>query len=135
MTENLRQIGQRLKEYMQTRGLTITAVARMSTFSQKELDAMIDGRPYPVSRLMPLLALFEDVNPQWLLRGEAPMLLKGTPKPKRELSDDIEAREVLRRHAAQAPKTEAATRIQALETEIAALRRQVADLTAHLGSR
>ncbi len=132
MTENLRLVGQRLKAYMQIRGLTLTGVARMSQFSVQELDAMIDGGSYPVSRLMVLLALFDDLNPRWLLNGEEPMLLRGAIPVKRELADDIEAREVLRRHAIVPLKVDPGLgqRVAALEIELTELRGRVAALTA-----
>lgn len=137
MTPNLRLVGQRLKEYMQTRGLTLTAVARMSAFSRQELDAMVDGGQYPVSRLLLLLSLFDDLNPSWLLNGEGVMLLRGAPKPKRELAEDIEAREILRRHAVVPVKADPGLgqRVAALEIELTELRQLMADLAARLDGR
>jgi transcriptional regulator with XRE-family HTH domain len=136
MTPNLRQIGERLKEYMQLRGLTITAVARMSKFSTKELDAMVEGGKYPVSRLMLLLSLFDDLNPHWLFQGMAPMVLRGNPKPKRELRDDLEARETLKRaglHGSPPPAAlDSAAQLGVLTVEIARLHEQVAELNARL---
>ncbi len=130
MSPNLRAVGQRLKEYMQTRNLSIASLTRVSEFSVKELDAMVDGGAYPVSRLMPLLALFDDVSPAWLLNGEGAMLLKGTPK--RELSDAIEAREALRRHSLVPVKPDPGLgqRVAALEIELTELRTLVAELVA-----
>ncbi|MBC7448381.1 MAG: helix-turn-helix transcriptional regulator [Hymenobacteraceae bacterium] len=132
MTENLRFVGQRLKVYMQIRGLTLTGVARMSQFSIKELDGMIDGEYYPVSRLMVLLALFDDLNPNWLLSGQEPMLLRGAIPVKRELVDDIAARETLRRHGIIPLKADPGLgqRVAALEIELTELRALVADLAA-----
>ena len=132
MTENLRLTGQRLKEYMQTRGLSIAGVARMSDFSSKELDAMVDGEPYPLSRLMPLLALFDDLNPTWLLRGEGAMLLKGIPRPKPGLAENLNARQTLRRQAIVPVKADPGLgqRVAALEIELVELRALVAKLSA-----
>lgn len=134
MTPNLRLIGQRLKTYMQLRGLTLTGVARMSDFSRQELDAIIDGGAYPVSRLMHLLSLFDDLSPAWLLEGTEPMLRRGSVPTKRELADDIEAREILRRHAVVTAPTDAALarRVESLEAELAATRALVAELAHRL---
>ena len=134
MSQNLRLIGQRLKEYMQTRSLSITSVARVTNFSVKELDAMVNGGIYPLTHLMLLLALFDDVNPRWLLTGEAPMLLKGTPKPKRESIEDIEARETLRRRSLVPLKADPglSQRVAALEIELLELRGLVAAVAERL---
>ncbi len=133
MTPNLREIGRRLKEYMQTRGLSITSVSRTSAFSQTELDAMVDGKKYPVSRLMLLLDIFNDLNPKWLLYGEAPMLLHGAPKPKGEFREALEARETLRRLTAVLPANpELRQQVAALENQVQELQNTVADLLDRL---
>jgi hypothetical protein len=133
MTPNLRQVGRRLKEYMQTRGLSIESVSRMSPFSRQELDAMVDGGKYPVSRLMLLLSTFNDLNPEWLFKGESPMLLRGAPKPKREFRDDMEAREVLKRLSAVPPANpELRQQVTILEAEVNALKGLVNALATRL---
>lgn len=133
MTPNLRLVGQRLKEYMQLRGLTITAVARMSRFSAKELAQMIDGQRYPVSRLLLLVSIFDDLNPEWLLHGTEPMLLKGVARPPRVYREEQEARDALRRQsavpvAASISKDELRQRVEELSQLVASLNQHVAAL-------
>jgi len=131
MASNLRLIGTRLKEYLQLRGLTISSVTRMTDFSSQELDAIIEGTEYPIARLEQLFDTFQDLNPRWLLHGEAPMLLIGTPRTKREPSEFVGAPDRLRPRPAPADP-DAREQVLDLQEQIAALRATVEELSDRL---
>ncbi len=103
----------------------------MSDFSEEELDAMVDGGSYPISQLMHLLAIFDDLNPTWLLTGQEPMLLRGTPRLRREPAHDPKIRAGKRRHAAVSPPPADPT----LPQRVAALELALAELQELIGSR
>lgn len=132
MSPDLPLIGFRLKEYLQLRGLTISGVARMSKFSQPEIDTIIEGGPYPLARLMQLLDLFEDLNPEWVLHGHGTMLLRGLPRPPKEDRDAAEARDALRRYAALPPNPEIRDQVAELQEQVAELKAIVQDLSTRL---
>lgn len=132
VTPDLPLIGSRLKEYLQLRGLTISGVARMSKFSQQEIDNVIEGGTYPLDRLMQLLDIFEDLNPEWVLHGHGTMLLRGLPRPPKEDRDAAEARDALRRYAAMPPNPEIRDQVAELQEQVAELKAMVQDLTTRL---
>lgn len=69
-------IGERLKQYIDDKGLSIRAFEMAIGMSNGNFGkALANGSPIKSDFLESILNIYEDINPAWLLTGKGPMLL------------------------------------------------------------
>ena len=79
MKPQLKAIGQRLKLYMERRGLKVATLSHTTNLPEKQIDKIIDGEEYPVKYMVYLLKALQDINGRWLILGNGEMLKHNVP--------------------------------------------------------
>lgn len=72
---------ERLKEYMDCKGIKIAAFERSIGMSNASFGKSLkNGKSIGTDKLENILSIYKDINPNWLLTGEGSMLREERPK-------------------------------------------------------
>lgn len=73
MNNHFADIGKRLAQYLTTKGITQSKLARLTSTSASQVFNMLNGTKYGVDKLLAVFEALPGLNPEWLLFGRGAM--------------------------------------------------------------
>jgi hypothetical protein len=87
---NLVEIGQRLKEFLDYKKMKVNELGRMSDTSGTQIYNIVKGKKYGVDKFISVVSVLPELNIYWLLFGEGQMLKENLPRFNNTPSDESE---------------------------------------------
>lgn len=79
---------ERIKQYIDSKGITVAAFERSVGFSNASFaKSLKNGRAIGTDKLEKILSVYPDISPMWLLKGEGNMLLGRSDEATNEIKD------------------------------------------------
>ncbi len=114
------QVGKRLREFRSAKGMKAIEFSKICGISQGSLSGLENGKSYPSAETLINLIVYTDINIEWLLTNEGPMMRKSQlgakPATKRKFKILDEAEEWLEEKVRKNPDRKAWFELSLLDT-------------------